>query len=239
MIQLYLWVLLWIWDIISLPSARFISETTIAAEKSFGKGDYREAAALYKQVVDASIFSDPAGRLNMANAYFLAGETERAYQNYLVLSRVDDPKLAAIARSQMAIIALGKGDTVQALSRLREAILLDRGNRSVVTDFEILRHRFSGKIETGEAEQQSKSAVQDSVADPAENTPVPQELNNAVVEQSDRREQLLQNLDKINMSEEQAKSVLDAMKVNERQYIYQLRRLGVHGTANSGKKVEW
>lgn len=238
MIQLYLWVVLWFWDIISLPSARFISETTIAAEESFGNGDYLKAAILYRQVVDASIFSDPAGRLNMAHAYFLAGETELAYQNYLVLSRVDDVKLAAKARSQMAMIALGRGDTVQALGRLKEAILLDRSNRSVVTDFEILRHRFSGKIEPGESEQ-SKSAAQDSLADPAENIPIREELNNAVVEQSDQREQLLQNLDKINMSEEQAKSVLDAMKVNERQYIYQLRRLGVHGTAKSGKKVEW
>lgn len=238
MIRLYLWVVLWIWDIISLPSARFISETTVAAQESFGNGDYLKAAILYKQVVDASIFSDPAGRLNMANAYFLAGETELAYQNYLVLSRVDDVKLAAIARSQMAMIALQKGDTVQALGRLREAILLDRGNRAVVTDFEILRSRFSGLIESGAAEQ-LKSAAADSLADPAENVPVQQELNNTVVEQSDQREQLLQNLDKINMSEEQAKSVLDAMKVNERQYIYQLRRLGVQGTAKPGKKVEW
>ncbi|ODS80358.1 MAG: hypothetical protein ABS46_14470 [Cytophagaceae bacterium SCN 52-12] len=238
MIQLYLWVVLWIWDVISLPSARFIRETTIAAEESFGNGDYLKAAILYKQVVDASIFSDPAGRLNMAHAYFLAGETERAYQNYLVLSRVDDEKLAAKARSQMAVIALGKGDTVQALGRLREAILLDRSNRSAVTDFEILRHRFSGKIETEGAEQ-PKSAVRDSLADPVENIPVQEQLNNAVVEQSDQREQLLQNLDKINMSEEQARSVLDAMKVNERQYIYQLRRSGVRGTVKSGKKVEW
>lgn len=238
MIQLYLWVVLWIWDVISLPSARFISETTVAAQESFGNGDYLKAAILYKQVVDASIFSDPAGRLNMANAYFLAGETEMAYQNYLVLSRVDDVKLAAVARSQMAMIALQKGDTVQALGRLREAILLDRGNRAVVTDFEILRSRFSGLIESGEAEQ-LKSAASDSLADPVENVPVQQELNNTVVEQSDQREQLLQNLDKINMSEEQAKSVLDAMKVNERQYIYQLRRLGVQGTAKPAKKVEW
>lgn len=238
MIQLYLWVVLWIWDVISLPSARFISETTVAAQESFGNGDYLKAAILYKQVVDASIFSDPAGRLNMANAYFLAGETELAYQNYLVLSRVDDVKLAAVARSQMAMIALQKGDTVQALGRLREAILLDRGNRAVVTDFEILRSRFSGLIESGEAEQ-LKSAASDSLADPVENVPVQQELNNTVVEQSDQREQLLQNLDKINMSEEQAKSVLDAMKVNERQYIYQLRRLGVQGTAKPAKKVEW
>ncbi len=238
MIQLYLWVVLWIWDIISLPSARFISETTVAAQESFGDGDYLKAAILYKQVVDASIFSDPAGRLNMANAYFLAGETELAYNNYLVLSRVDDVKLAAIARSQLAMIALQKGDTVQALGRLREAILLDRGNRAVVADFEILRSRFSGVIESGEAEQ-VKSAATDSLADPVENVPVQQELNNTVVEQSDQREQLLQNLDKINMSEEQAKSVLDAMKVNERQYNYQLRRLGVQGTVKPGKKVEW
>ncbi len=238
MIRLYLWVVLWIWDIISLPSARFISEATVAAQESFGNGDYLKAAVLYKQVVDASIFSDPAGRLNMANAYFLAGETELAYQNYLVLSRVEDVKLAAIARSQMAMIALERGDTVQALGRLREAIMLDKGNRAVVTDFEILRYRFSGLIEPGEAEQ-AKSAAVDSLADPVENIPVQQELNNAVAEQSDQREQLLQNLDKINMSEEQAKSVLDAMKVNERQYIYQLRRLGVQGTGKPGKKVEW
>ena len=239
MIQLYLWVLLWVWDVISLPSARLISETKIAAERTFKMGDYLEAANLYKQVVDASIFSDPAGRLNMAHAYFLAGETELAYQNYLVLSRVENLSLAAKAKSQMAVIALEGGDTVQALGRLREAILLDPTNRSVVMDFEILRHRFSGIEDLRENDQSGMNAVQDSSAYGTESLPVGEELNNIEVEQSGQREQLLQNLDKINMSEEEARSVLDAMKVNERQYIYQLRRWGAQGASKSEKKVEW
>lgn len=236
MIHLYLWVVLWIWDIVSHPPARLINEAKTAAQESFEKRDYRRAAAYYRQVVEASFFADPVGRLNMANAYFLAGDYESAYENYRILARVDKPELSAMAKSQLGMIALEKKDTAEALRQLREAILLNRDNASVVADFEILRSRFSGKILVKEP---AKSDRPDPSPEPVEEALTPEILDNSVVELSDQREQLLQNLDRINMSEEQAKSILDAMKVNERQYIYQLRRQEARNGAKSRKKVEW
>ena len=238
MIYLYLWGLLWIWDLISQPSATLVNEARVRAEEAFVGGDYQSAAEYYRQVVEASIFSDPAARLNMANALYLAGSIETAYKNYLIVSRVDDPSLAATAISRLGVIALGKEDTIAALTRLREAILLNRNNPVVIADFEILRSRYSGSMEVP-GKEGSDSEEPDSLSRVGGNTLTAGNVKEAVVERSDQREQLLQNLDRINMSEEQAKSVLDAMKVNERQYSYQLRRLGARQGAATGKKIEW
>lgn len=220
----------------SHPSAKLVYQAKVAAEESFARKDYQKAAAHYRTVVDASMFSDPAGRLNMAHAYFLAGEVREARRNYRILARVENPKIAAVAKWQLGKIALADKDTAEALSRLKDAILLDRVNRTIIADFEILRSRYSGSAIGSEP---AKTEQPDSLTSPVETASAPDQVDNAVVEVSDKREQLLQNLDKINMSEEQAKSILDAMKVNERQYIYQLRRLGARAGNKPGKKVEW
>lgn len=238
MIHLYLWAILWIWDTVSQPSLEKINEAKLAAERAFEGGDYLAAALYFKQVVDASIFSDPAGRLNMANSFFLAGKVDEAFENYRILTRVDDPALASKAKAQLGMIALARKDTVKALNQMRAAILLDRNNRRTIANFEVLRFNFSGKIdETGT--EVARNEQPDTTRSPVESRPEPDQMNDAVVELSDQREKLLQNLDKINMSEEQAKSVLDAMKVNERQYIYQLRRLGARNGAQTSDKIEW
>jgi tetratricopeptide (TPR) repeat protein len=238
MIQLYLWAILWIWDSVSNLPAGAINNAKIAAERAFEAQDYVAAAEFYKQVSDASLFSDPAARLNRAHALYLGGKVEEAQRQYRILTRVADPKLAAQAKSQLGKIALSKGDTVDALHRLREAILLDWRNKSIIADFEILRYRYSGEMH--EVRGQTASNEREGAPSPVEESPAqPEPLSNASVERTDQREALLQNLDKINMSEEQAKSILDAMKVNERQYIYQLRRLGARNGTKPSHKIEW
>src|SRR5690606_18505772 len=132
---------------------------------------------------------------------------------------------------------LEQQDTVAALAKLRKAILIDRSNHFAIADYEVLRHRFLGEIEVDKPVADENSGQTDSLPQPSEQKGVPESLNNGIVELSDQREQLVQNLDRINMSEEQAKSVLDAMKVNERQYIYQLRMLGARNGTDG--KIEW
>lgn len=237
MFHLFLWGLLWIWDLILQPPASKLSEVRLAAEESFKNNDYLKAAEYYKILAEASLFSDPATRLNMANAYLLAGETDEAYKHFQLVSRVTDPQLAARAIARMGLIALEKKDTLTALNKLRKAILIDQNNLYAVADYEILRFRYSGKIDEEVQVPDQESPHVDTLPEPGQLKGDLVAQNNAVVELSDEREQLLQNLDRINMSEEQAKSVLDAMKVNERQYIYQLRLLGAPKTDRS--KVEW
>jgi len=237
MIHLFLWGLLWIWDLMMQPPARVLADIRVAAEESYRNEDYEQAAVYYQQLADASLFSDPTVRLNLANAYLMAGETEEALKNYRLVSRVKEPRLASQAIARLGMLALEKKDTVTALNRLREAILLDRGNLPVIADYEVLRFRYSGAIEVEKPVPDPESEETDTLPQVENATGELMAQNNGVVEISDQREQLLQNLDKINMSEEQAKSVLDAMKVNERQYIYQLRLLGAR--SGNSRKVEW
>lgn len=54
-----------------------------------------------------------------------------------------------------------------------------------------------------------------------------------------KKEELLKSLKAMNMSEEQARAILDAMKSNESQYIYQLRRKQYNKKPGQKSEIEW
>jgi hypothetical protein len=54
-----------------------------------------------------------------------------------------------------------------------------------------------------------------------------------------KKEELLKSLKAMNMSEDQARAILDAMKSNESQYIYQLRRKQFSNKTAQQGEIEW
>ena len=54
-----------------------------------------------------------------------------------------------------------------------------------------------------------------------------------------KKEELLKSLKAMNMSEEQARAILDAMKSNESQYIYQVRRKQYNQKPGQKSEIEW
>ncbi len=237
MIPFFLYTLLWIWDNVSLPSTSLWNTTKYQAEEAYRLEEYEQAAIYYRQIVDASFFSDPAGRMNMANAYYKAGRKDLALENYQLLTRVRDPQLASRAYVQLAQLAVGEQDTLEALAGLRKAILLDPENRVGVANFEVLRYHYSG---TGLPEENPENPSGEATEKPQEVPAAPAAPGEGLLaEKTAQREQLLQNLDRMNMSEEQALSILEAMKVNEMQYIYQFRKLGDKAHNQPNAKVEW
>src|SRR5690606_6959424 len=109
-----------------------------------------------------------------------------------------------------------------------------KGNRIGVANFEVLRYHYSGK---GLPEEDPENPSGETTEKPQEAEAPPSD--GMLTERTAQREQLLQNLDRMNMSEEQALSILEAMKVNEMQYIYQFRKLGDKGNNRPNARVEW
>ena len=83
-----------------------------------------------------------------------------------------------------------------------------------------------------QSNQQQTNQVQ-----PAPPPAPPQEIRE--VSEDVKKEELLKSLKAMNMSEEQARAILDAMKSNESQYIYQLRRKQYNTKPGQKSEIEW
>ncbi|TDE15313.1 hypothetical protein [Dyadobacter psychrotolerans] len=235
MTALILYVLLWLWDNQNFDSITRANERKLGAEKSFEDKKYLDAAKLYYQITYGSIFSDPAARLNLAHAYFLAGKHDLALKYYRQLRRVDDKTLASIANAQIALIQVGKQDTATALVNLKTALRLEPGNDLARHNYIILKKNFSGIEKPTETKITKKHQNNQTTS----NAPAAAKEENLQVEQDVKREQLLQSLKEMNMSEDQARAILDAMKSNESQYIYQLRRKQYAKKPEQKDQIEW
>lgn len=239
MTALILYVLLWLWDNRNFDAITKANERKHGAEEAYNQKQYLKAAELYHQITYGSIFSDPAIRLNMAHSYFKAGKNKFALQHYELLKKVSDKTIASIANSQIALIQASENDTGSALTSLKTALRLEPGNDLARANYIFLKKKFSGIEKTPELSTEKPQS--DNQISNNQNTPSApdQKLKNQEIEENLKKEQLLQSLREMNMSEEQARSILDAMKSNESQYIYQLRRKQYAGKQEKNEQIEW
>ncbi|WP_221391249.1 hypothetical protein [Dyadobacter sp. NIV53] len=239
MTALILYVLLWLWDNRNFDSITKANERKLGAEQAYDRKEYREAAKLYRQITYGSIFSDPAARLNMAHSYYLAGKYSLALQHYELLKKVDNKSIASTANSQIAMIQVIQKDTGAALGSLKTALRLESGNDIARLNYITLKRNFSGVEKPSEVrinKEESEKQIISSQKPPAASSQTPK---NQEVEESVKKEQLLNSLRAMNMSEDQAKAILDAMKSNESQYIYQLQRKQYAKKPKENDRIEW
>lgn len=239
MTALILYVLLWLWDNRNFDAITKSNERKLGAEQAYDNKQYLDAADLYRQITYGSIFSDPGARLNMAHSYYLAGKYGLAMQHYKLLKQVDDNAIASVANSQIALIQVIQKDTATALGSLKTALRLEPGNDLARMNYIILKKNFSGIEKPSDTSTTKKQSDNQTTSD--RQTPVPpeQKPKNQEIEESIKREQLLQSLKAMNMSEDQARAILDAMKSNESQYIYQLRRKQYAKKPKQNDQIEW
>ncbi len=238
MSALILYALLWLWDHRTFDSITKANERKVIAEKVYTEKKYRMASDLYEQITYGSVFSKPAARLNLAHAYFNNNEWDKALKEYLLLTTIDDNTIASIANNQVALILTSKKDTASALSSLKIALTREPGNDLARSNYIILKNAFSGKELPSKFNAPKKTTKNETAGITAPLPPATQNKENEV-EESTRKEQLLNSLKAMNMTEEQARTILDAMKSNESQYIYQLRRKQYAKKGEVNKQIEW
>jgi tetratricopeptide (TPR) repeat protein len=238
MTTLILYALLWLWDHRTFDSITRANERKIIAQKAYADKRYKDAAILYDQIAYGSVFSEPAARLNLAHAYFKNGELDKALKQYGLLAHVTDHGIASVANTQLAIIRVTKRDTASALHNLKTALTLEPGNELARANYIILKNSYSGEELPADNKIPQKKPKSETESAPSPTPPDTQNKENEV-EESTRKEQLLTSLKAMNMSEEQARTILDAMKSNESQYIYQLRRKQYAKKAGVNKQTEW
>jgi tetratricopeptide (TPR) repeat protein len=239
MTALILYVLLWLWDNRTFDSITKANQRKIDAEQAYQSNEFTRSANLYNQITYGSLFSDPAARLNLAHSYFKLKDYNKALKHYLLLSGIEDESIASIANTQIALIRVFKKDTATALTSLKTALRLEPGNNLARHNYIILKKTFSGQEQHSDIKtkkQKSSQPNQTPANQPAQPTP---DTDGRELANDAKKEELLKSLKQMNMSEDQARAILDAMKSNESQYIYQLRRKQYSTQTKKNDEIEW
>ncbi|UOQ99786.1 DUF1631 domain-containing protein [Hymenobacter sp. 5317J-9] len=107
---------------------------------AYQQGAAARAAQDFAEALNAKARRTPDPRLvlNLAHAQTRAGQLAPAASTYSKLLTGAPPALGSVARQQLAVLAAQRGELAQAVGLLRQALLLDPGNKIARYDYEVL-----------------------------------------------------------------------------------------------------
>lgn len=211
--MIYLLITLWIWWSELLPVSPISQTNQIrqAAQAAYQAGQYAKALPLYAQLSRSTTTPDPAVRLNLGHTYFQLKQYPKAKPQYETLLESDRPELRTVAATQLGVIACLSGDSATALRLFEQALLENANNEPARYNFEVIKKYFSGRSDKPKQKQNT-----------AENKPKqvnkPRPAGGQQVERSDRQDELLRRFQRLNLSEEQALQLLNAMQGDDLPY---------------------
>ena len=224
--MLYVFFLVWMgW---AEPLTNRISQNNRArqeAEAAYRAGRFDRALVLYAYLSRNTAF-DPAVRLNVGHTYFRLGQYAKAKPQYQALLQSD---LRTVAATQLGVMACFDRDTATALLLFRQALLENADNEPARYNFELVKKRYSGQPRPTSS-RQKQLAQQLQTVDKSRPA-------GGVVERSARRDELLRRFQRLNLSEEQALQLLNAMQQDDLPYALtqSARRSGTKPVNNSNR----
>lgn len=221
--QFVLYIFLWILDNGSFSKVNNRNRAKIEAIIAFRKGNYREAANQYLILSKQSIFTPPEVSLNYAHALFEAKDTLAARQIYARLSGLKEAKLTSTTLVQLGLIFCNQQDTAKALTLFKQALVMMPENNIARFNYELLKRKFKPKQEPPKPSPPSSQ----------KKPPKPPPQENAEVAKNENQQELLRTLKNYGLTVDKAKTILDAMKNSEIQYIQQRQK----ATKNPNKTI--
>lgn len=173
------------------------------AEKAYHRADFRQAATGFAYLIKNSTQTDATVWLNLGHTYFSLTNYKEARQAYRTYIQAASGPMVAVAYMQAGIIACAARDSVEALDLFRKALLTDPDNEPARYNFELLKRRFSGRVQP--------KAIPKVVPKPKQ---TPQQREQEVA-RSPRQEQVLRRLQNLNMTQAQANQLLNAMREDD------------------------
>lgn len=195
------------------------------AENAYQRADYGTAARLYAVLLET--MPDPAARLNFAHTLFHQRQYVAARRQYGPLMRTKQSVVATAATVQMGVLACISRDSATALIHFRQALLQDPDNQTARFNYELIRHQFSARNRPDPAKSKQRNRP-DSVT----------KSSSQQVVQSTQQRDALHRLAGMNMSQEQALQLLDAMRDNDLPYAL-ARRGGRAELVKPGTGNRW
>ncbi len=202
----------WLWWVGAFPSQpkpiNQVSQTNQARQEAgfaYRAGHYQRALSLYTYVSEVSNSPDPVVQLNLGHTYFQLRQYSKASQQYTRLKQADLPVLRTVAVTQLGVIACIRRDSGTALDLFKQALLIDFTNEPARRNFELVKRRYTPKPEKVRQMAAQQAATQSAPAA-------------GRVERSTRQDELLRRFRQLNMTEEQALQLLNAMQHDDLPY---------------------
>ncbi|GAB2542901.1 tetratricopeptide repeat protein [Spirosoma aerophilum] len=228
--MIYLLLTAWLWWNQLIPESPISRNNQLRqeAQVAYQTGQYARALSLYMYLSRTTTTVEPAVQLNLGHTYFRLNQYAKAKPQYIPLLQSDQANLRTSAATQLGVIACLERDSATALSLFQQALLENADNESARYNFELVKKYYSGK----KPEPQRKSA--DRKPKPV-NKPSP--AGGQQVERSSRQDELLRRFRRLNLSEEQALQLLDAMQGDDLPYA--LTRSARRSTKPASGENRW
>ncbi|HEX8328413.1 MAG TPA: hypothetical protein VF629_12800 [Hymenobacter sp.] len=126
------------WGLLTRVHDRNVAVAVGAA--AYARGDAPRAANAFAAALEANAqrVADPRLLLNLAHAHLRAGQLAPARVAYGRLLAGSPAPFSSVARQQLAVLTAQQGEIAQALSLLKQALVLDPTNAAARFDFEVL-----------------------------------------------------------------------------------------------------
>lgn len=211
--MIYVFIVAWLWwpESLSFNQISRNNQARQEAQAAYQSGHYNQALTLYTYLSRTTITIDPAVRLNLGHTYFQLKQYKKAKPQYETLLQSDRPDLRTAAATQLGVMACLEGDSATALTLFQQALLEYADNEPARYNFELIKKYYSGKIPATNPRQKSSARKPKLI-----NKPRPS--GGQQVERSTRQDELLRRFRRLNLSEDQALQLLNAMQADDLPY---------------------
>ncbi|WP_420151642.1 tetratricopeptide repeat protein [Spirosoma sp.] len=231
--MIYLLITAWLWwdNLFSLNQVSRNNQARQEAQVAYQSGNYKRALALYAYLSRTTTTIDLGVRLNLGHTYFQLKQYPKAKSQYETLLQSDRPDLRTAAATQLGVLTCLAGDSATALSLFQRALLENPDNEPARYNFELIKTHYSGRKPATNPREQSLVRKPKLV----------NRLNPSggqQVERSARQDELLRRFQRLNLDEQQALQLLEAMESDDLPYVltHSARR---KGTKSAGSANRW
>jgi Ca-activated chloride channel homolog len=223
------------------------------AKDAYKKGDFKTAISKYRYLVDSLGVQEDEVKLNLANAYFQINDTTHTATSYQPLTQSTNPKIRSIANQQLGVLSNRQNKHEEALANFKQALKADPTNDDARYNYEMVKKKLeeqkkkeeeqkkndpNQKEENKDKKDQNKDQNKDQKQEQKEKQDhEKKEKEKKEQQQKDQENEEKENKEKkdlppsvseklkqMEMSEEKAKMILEAMKNQEIQYLQQNKR---------------
>ena len=213
----------------------------------FEAGKYQESLAAYWEAYVAYPNKVEEIRFNLGQCYLQLDSTEQALDMFLQVLTPLYPKIASQSANNIGVIQLDRQTPKEALASFRDALVFDPTNEVARYNYELLRRRL-GKINPPAAPE----SPQDEPSPPDQGNPpplpnqadLPASVQKLLADIRRRRNQQQRENDKgeavlDTLSLEEALLFMRHLRMNETQYLQQLRKTAALPANRKEKYRPW
>ena len=122
-----------------------VNKAKAEARKAFLRGEFKNAAAQYRTLVDSLGVKEDEVTMNLAHSYFQLNDTVNARNTYSSLTTSPSAKFRSLANQQLGVLANRDGKFEEALNYFRNALKADPTNEEARYNYEMVKKKLEEK----------------------------------------------------------------------------------------------